>query len=277
MFGRFYNVSRINNSLSSNVSMSQTMLFGNAQFLTRSPFTYSRSISLMGWFQQRKERNAQLASCTPLQRALIQKEALNYLLTKAPFYWRFIYFRPKRSTQQVDSLVIYEKAAAHANSPGFKELSLPAGFHSWVKLVFLHLWMLEWRFRYVNDLRDGNRILSSVIEYFWEDLENGIADSLNTRNPMIIVRYSKRYLSMWYAAALSYDVGYIKGDASLADALWRNLYDKNPDVSIAEIHQMVKYIRTEIFRIIAIPNNIILSAEFDWKLLELQEKNKQSQ
>ncbi len=62
-------------------------------------------------------------------------------------------------------------------------------------------------------------------------------------------KYLKDMFSQWRAALLSYDEGFVKGDAMLAAAVWRNLLSGREDVDFEKLAQIVAYIRQELQRL----------------------------
>jgi hypothetical protein len=53
---------------------------------------------------------------------------------------------------------------------------LRPGFDTWVRLCFLHLWLLEVRFRYLLDSRERDALTQPIYSWLWEDIELGLLD-----------------------------------------------------------------------------------------------------
>uniref|UniRef100_A0A6B2LJK9 Ubiquinol-cytochrome c chaperone domain-containing protein n=1 Tax=Arcella intermedia TaxID=1963864 RepID=A0A6B2LJK9_9EUKA len=128
----------------------------------------------------------------------------------------------------------------------------------------MHLWLIDSRMRFLPDARLKKRMMTHILDYFWEDLELGLVDTLATSNPMVITKYSKMYLNIWYGSALAYDVGAIRSDTSMAEAVWRNLYESDASVPLSEIYKMVEYIRIQQHRLMEMSDEQILNAEWSW-------------
>jgi hypothetical protein len=56
--------------------------------------------------------------------------------------------------------------------------SLDPKFVSWVKLAFLHLWLVEVRFRLVESSRERDAMTQPLYDLLWAEIENGLADTL---------------------------------------------------------------------------------------------------
>lgn len=63
-------------------------------------------------------------------------------------------------------------------------------------------------------------------------------DSRMTRNG-----YLKDLFLQWRGILLAYDEGIVKGDAVLAAAIWRNLFNANEDVNVVKLAQIVAFMR----------------------------------
>jgi cytochrome b pre-mRNA-processing protein 3 len=70
-------------------------------------------------------------------------------------------------------------------------------------------------------------------------------------------KYLEQYFQVWTASILAYDEGLVKGDAVLAAAVWRLLFDANQEVDPLKIALVVAYIRREVARIGELDDNII--------------------
>ena len=70
-------------------------------------------------------------------------------------------------------------------------------------------------------------------------------------------KYLDQYFQIWTGTILAYDEGLIKGDAVLAAAVWRMLFDADPEVEPIKIALVVAYMRREVARIGQLDDNII--------------------
>lgn len=76
-------------------------------------------------------------------------------------------------------------------------------------------------------------------------------------------RHLKDLHSNWRAVLLSYDEGLVKGDAMLAAAIWRNLFNGRQDVDFAKVAMVVAYLRRELRRVTMADAQEVLGGE--WK------------
>ena len=63
-------------------------------------------------------------------------------------------------------------------------------------------------------------------------------DSRMARN-----NYLKDLFLQWRGILLAYDEGIVKGDAVLAAAIWRNLYNAKEDVDVVKLAEIVAFMR----------------------------------
>lgn len=63
-------------------------------------------------------------------------------------------------------------------------------------------------------------------------------DSRMARN-----KYLKDLFLQWRGILLAYDEGIVKGDAVLAAAIWRNLFNAQEDVDVVKLSQIVAFMR----------------------------------
>lgn len=181
---------------------------------------------------------------SPLERAMFQKAIFEELVKNGSIWTRILFMQPQRSRECVNSLVLYEKIAAQAARPEWKgSKCMKPGFDTWVRLCFLHLWLMEVRFRYLLDAGERDRLTQPIYSWMWEDIELGLIDVLDTTNTMVIVKHSKRLVHEWFGAALSFDVGMITSDVSLGEAIWRNVFNGNPEMDMEELAKLVHYVR----------------------------------
>eukprot|EP01126_Amoeba_proteus_P037623 TRINITY_DN3892_c0_g2_i9.p1 TRINITY_DN3892_c0_g2~~TRINITY_DN3892_c0_g2_i9.p1 ORF type:complete len:133 (+),score=38.04 TRINITY_DN3892_c0_g2_i9:918-1316(+) len=101
-------------------------------------------------------------------------------------------------------------------------------------------------------------------DWLWNDIEIALTGVLDTTNPLIITKHSKRMVHEWFGTALSYDYGMITSDTSLAEALWRNLYLSDKEVPITELAKMVKFIRLQQEVFIKMSDEKLFDGDFEF-------------
>jgi cytochrome b pre-mRNA-processing protein 3 len=127
-------------------------------------------------------------------------------------------------------------------------LGLKPTFSNWSQITFIHMYMLQVRFRMFPKSHAGVWIqhLTNHAFYAAED-RLVIWHKFNANS--LRQKYLKDMFSQWRAVLLSYDEGLMKGDAMLAAAIWRNLFGAKDDVDYEKLAQIVGYMRREIKRL----------------------------
>lgn len=74
-------------------------------------------------------------------------------------------------------------------------------------------------------------------------------------------KYLKDLWVQWRGVLVSYDEGLIKGDAVLAAAVWRNVFQAREDVDIADVAAVVSYLRRELSRLDKLPDSHISTGD----------------
>jgi cytochrome b pre-mRNA-processing protein 3 len=70
-------------------------------------------------------------------------------------------------------------------------------------------------------------------------------------------KYLKDYFEIWRGTILAYDEGLVKGDAVLAAAVWRMVFDAKEDVDPVKIAVVTAYIRREVARVGALGDKVL--------------------
>jgi len=226
---------------------------------------HSRSGVFSSLFHRPENREDSLkeGGVSRLDLAILEKNSWEDM-QKENWSWIFTFSRQKHQNI-FDAKVIYEKVVVHGVRPNFVVPSLPVGtFPTFLRLAFLHLWIIDVRFRAVNEKKIRNFMTGNFVEWLWEDIELGIADVLKTNNPLIISKHSRRYLHQWFGTELAYDYGMITSDCSFAESLWRNMFDGNPDVTLQELSDLVHYIRKTQYMLANLSNEEFIDAKWDF-------------
>jgi len=144
----------------------------------------------------------------------------------------------------------------------YEELGLTPTFNNWGQITFIHMYMLQVRFRMFPETHAPIWIQHLTNHAFY-GAEDRLAVLHKFTAPSLRQKYLKDMFSRWRAVLLSYDEGLVKGDAVLAAALWRNLFAGRQDVDFQKLAQVVGYMRREIERLDKTPANEI--AQGQWK------------
>lgn len=65
----------------------------------------------------------------------------------------------------------------------------------------------------------------------------------NVYSRMIRNKYLKDLFTQWRGVLAAYDEGLVKGDAVLATAVWRNIFEGREDVDLKGLGEVVSYMR----------------------------------
>ncbi|RKO99819.1 hypothetical protein CXG81DRAFT_27445 [Caulochytrium protostelioides] len=123
----------------------------------------------------------------------------------------------------------------HQRNPLFREilkLDGEASFNTWFNIATLHFWMLSKRLRMEGDV--GRAFNQELFNVMWLEIEFRLAQAGVYRMEKTL----GEIMSMHYGQTLAYDEGLAKGDAILASALYRNLF--NGDATPPDATTMVK-------------------------------------
>jgi cytochrome b pre-mRNA-processing protein 3 len=126
-------------------------------------------------------------------------------------------------------------------------VGLPKTFNTWAVVCFVHMWILKVRIRHLpRRMADHwNELLTN--HFFWTaektmDFEHKI-DATQRK------KYLDSYFQVWTGAILALDEGLAKGDAVLAAALWRLLFDGADGVDPERLALATAYVRRELARV----------------------------
>lgn len=144
---------------------------------------------------------------------------------------------------------------------------LEDSFASWLSVTYLHVWMLFVKLKQHG--RDGKIMIKLITQVLWEDIEarakkieNELEQNLSVKKQM------KDYISLLQSSFLFYDWGLLKCDATLAQAVWMQIYGCNEETDIRSIETFVQYIRYHVSRLDDIPmENLVYDPEtIEWPL-----------
>jgi cytochrome b pre-mRNA-processing protein 3 len=111
--------------------------------------------------------------------------------------------------------------------------------------MFVHMWLLTVRFRcFPNEyVKQWDQHL---LDHFFFAAEDRMATWHRMSSRSVRNRYLKDLWTQWRGVILSYDEGLVKGDAVLAAAVWRNLYNANDNVDLADLATITGYMLQEL-------------------------------
>ncbi|KAF1811215.1 hypothetical protein P152DRAFT_65630 [Eremomyces bilateralis CBS 781.70] len=124
----------------------------------------------------------------------------------------------------------------------YDELKLEPTFSTWAHVTFLHMYLLTVRFRMFPP-EYATTWHQHLTDHFFHDAEAKMEVlHLMTMRGMRN-KFLKDLFTQWRGCLVSYDEGLVKGDAALAAAVWRNLFQGEKDVDFVALAQVVSYMR----------------------------------
>ncbi|KZM22252.1 Beta-ketoacyl-[acyl-carrier-protein] synthase II [Ascochyta rabiei] len=130
----------------------------------------------------------------------------------------------------------------------YETLGLKPTFANWTQITFIHMYMLQVRFRMLPQSHASVWIQHLTNHAFYAAEDRLVVWHKFNANSLR-QKHLKDMFSQWRAVLLSYDEGLMKGDAMLAAAVWRNLLGAKEDVDFQKLAQIVGYMRRELKRL----------------------------
>jgi cytochrome b pre-mRNA-processing protein 3 len=139
-------------------------------------------------------------------------------------------------------------------------LELPVTFNVWAQVMYLHMYALTARLRKfpAQHVRIWEQ---NLLDHFFYAAEDRMAMWHGMAARGIRNKYLKDLWVQWRGVLVSYDEGLIKGDAVLAGAVWRNVFQGREDVDITDVAAVVSYLRRELSRLDKLPDNVISTGD----------------
>ena len=124
----------------------------------------------------------------------------------------------------------------------YQEFDLPVTFSTWSQVTMLHMYLLVVRIRNMSphlvQLWQKN-----LQDQFFFAAEDGMVINHEMTSGSVRAKYLKDLYVQWRGLIAAYDEGLVRGDAVLAGAIWRNIFQANSEVDIRHLAQIVSYIR----------------------------------
>lgn len=135
---------------------------------------------------------------------------------------------------------------------------LEDSFNMWVRVVFIHLWVLFTRLR--REGRDGDVIVIALMKMFWNDLDQRLAQmQKGLKTNLEIKTLMKQYYNEIYSSFMFIDEGVAGSDIQLAASLHSLIYCENSVESQAwHLESLVHYTRYLIKHLDEIDMNTIV-------------------
>ncbi|KAF2640990.1 hypothetical protein P280DRAFT_468673 [Massarina eburnea CBS 473.64] len=146
----------------------------------------------------------------------------------------------------------------------YETLGLAPTFINWAQITFIHMYMMQVRFRMFPQTHAPVWIQHLTNHAFYAAEDRLVVwHQLNSNS--LRQKYLKDMFSQWRAVLLSYDEALMKGDAVLAAALWRNLFAGKDDVDFEKLAQVVGYMRRELGRLDLAGDEEVANGEWKFK------------
>lgn len=147
-----------------------------------------------------------------------------------------------------------------------KYANLEDSFEVWLKIVYLHVWMLLVNLSQQG--RDGKIMSKCIISLMWQDIETRTGKLQEELNQDLQLKKNRMdYHLLLRTSFILFDYGLLKDDATLAGSIWGLIYNfENVDPGFIEC--LVHYVRFTVARLDDIPmDNLVLEAEkITWPL-----------
>jgi len=128
----------------------------------------------------------------------------------------------------------------------YETLGLPQSFSQWFQITALHYWILSVRMR-AMPFEYGRNYQQKLVDRIFRDMELRMSAELGINSNRIIEGYLKDYHTQLLGCVLSYDEGLMTDDITLAAAIWRNIFNGNPNADMRHIESMVGYVRQQLY------------------------------
>ncbi|CAZ83815.1 unnamed protein product [Tuber melanosporum] len=165
------------------------------------------------------------------------------------------------------------KQAAYAEGQEFSESARfwydvcdrPKTFMSWAQVTVLHMWMLIVRIRAL-DLDRVKTWQQHFVDHFFYDAEGKMIHTYKITSGGQRKTYLKDLYSQYRGMIAGYDEGLCKGDAVLATAIWRNVFNARPDVDMEVLAMITSYVRRVIHGLDKVNDQVLNSARVTFGL-----------
>lgn len=128
----------------------------------------------------------------------------------------------------------------------YEDLKLPRTFSQWFQVTVLHEWILFVRMR-AMPFKYGRNYQQKMVDRTFSDIEMRLFEEMNVNSGRIADQYLKDFNSQLRGAVFAYDEGFFTDDATLATAVWRNLFGGRKNIDIVHLEAIVRYIRSQLY------------------------------
>ncbi|CAH2351295.1 protein Cbp3p, mitochondrial [[Candida] railenensis] len=128
----------------------------------------------------------------------------------------------------------------------YETLNLPQSFSQWFQITALHYWILSVRMRALP-FKYYRAYQQKLVDRFFRDMELRMSEEMGISSNRIIEGYLKEFNTQLLGSVLSYDEGLMTDDITLAAALWRNIFNGNPNADMRHIEALLGHVRQQLY------------------------------
>ena len=139
-------------------------------------------------------------------------------------------------------------------------LALDVTFNTWAQVIFLHMWMLTVRLRSFP-AEHAKVWHQNLLDHFFYAAEDRMVMWHGMTSNSARQKYLKDLFQQWRGTLLSYDEGIVKGDATMAAAVWRNVFKADLGTDVEDLAMVTAFLRRELVMLDALSDHSIGSGE----------------
>lgn len=128
----------------------------------------------------------------------------------------------------------------------YETLGLPQSFSQWFQITALHYWILSVRMR-AMPFKYGRNYQQKLVDRIFRDMELRMLGELGINSNRIIENYLKDYHTQLLGCVVSYDEGLVTDDITFAAAIWRNIFNGDPNADMRHIEAVLAYVRQQLY------------------------------
>lgn len=128
----------------------------------------------------------------------------------------------------------------------YETLQLPMSFSQWFQITALHYWILLVRMR-AMPFKYGRNYQQKLVDRIFRDMELRMAGELGISSNRIIDGYLRDYHTQLLGCVVAYDEALVTDDITLAAALWRNIFNGDPNADLRHVEALVGYVRQQLY------------------------------
>lgn len=141
-----------------------------------------------------------------------------------------------------------------ADSEWHNTFKLPPTFSTWSHVTMLHLYLINTRLR-CFERETFQNWQHQLTDHFFFECEKKMHIDHHITSSALRQRYLKDIFVQWRGLLLAYDEGLIKGDPTLASAIWRNLFKGSPDADPRHLLAIVGWMRSSMMQLEAVSDS----------------------